>query len=101
MLAVDDHTPIGPAFGAALGLPEGDAGVSMKDIQAIAAGSLMNASAGIGQQLQKQIGQTGVPVYNVANACATGGSSIAIRIIRSRQIRISAVSSAAAARSAA
>jgi acetyl-CoA acyltransferase len=54
----------------------GDAGVSMKDIQVIAAGSLMNASAGIGQQLQKQIGQTGVPVYNVANACATGATAL-------------------------
>ena len=38
----------------------------------LAAGNLMGASAGIGQQLQKQIGQTGIPVYNVANACATG-----------------------------
>jgi len=53
-----------------------DAGVSMKDIGVIAAGNLMNASSGIGQQLQKQIGQTGVPVYNVANACATGATAL-------------------------
>ena len=53
-----------------------DGGVSMKDIGVIAAGNLMNASAGIGQQLQKQIGQTGVPVYNVANACATGATAL-------------------------
>ncbi len=42
----------------------------------LAAGNLMNAAAGIGQQLQKQIGQTGIPVYNVANACATGATAL-------------------------
>ena len=35
-----------------------------------------NAQAGVGQQLQKQIGQTGIPVYNVANACATGATAL-------------------------
>jgi len=58
-----------------------DAGVTMKDIGVIAAGNLMNASAGIGQQLQKQIGQTGVPVYNVANACATGATALRTAIM--------------------
>jgi acetyl-CoA acetyltransferase len=53
-----------------------DAGVSMKDIGVLAAGNLMGAAAGIGQQLQKQIGQTGIPVYNVANACATGATAL-------------------------
>src|SRR5271167_2385873 len=53
-----------------------DAGVTMADIGVLAAGNLMNASAGIGQQLQKQIGQTGIPVYNVANACATGATAL-------------------------
>src|SRR6201995_999703 len=53
-----------------------DAGVSMADIGVIAAGNLMAANAGIGQQLQKQIGQTGIPVYNVANACATGATAL-------------------------
>ena len=28
------------------------------------------------RQLQKQIGQTGIPVYNVANACATGATAL-------------------------
>jgi acetyl-CoA acetyltransferase len=54
----------------------GDAGVAMKDMGVLAAGNLMAASAGIGQQLQKQIGQTGIPVYNVANACATGATAL-------------------------
>src|SRR5271169_2022404 len=53
-----------------------DAGVTMADIGVIAAGNLMAANAGIGQQLQKQIGQTGIPVYNVANACATGATAL-------------------------
>src|ERR1700737_4474215 len=53
-----------------------DAGVTMADIGVLAAGNLMNASAGRGQQLQKQIGQTGIPVYNVANACATGATAL-------------------------
>jgi acetyl-CoA acyltransferase len=53
-----------------------DGGVTMADIGVIGAGSLMNASAGIGQQLQKQVGQTGIPVYNVANACATGATAL-------------------------
>src|ERR1700754_676444 len=53
-----------------------DAGVTMADIGVIAAGNLMAANAGVGQQLQKQIGQTGIPVYNVANACATGATAL-------------------------
>ena len=58
-----------------------DGGVTMKDIGVMAAGNLMNASAGIGQQLQKQIGQTGIPVYNVANACATGATALRTAIM--------------------
>src|SRR5260370_36522498 len=58
-----------------------DAGVTMKDMGVLAAGNLMGASAGIGQQLQKQIGQTGIPVYNVANACATGATALRLAYI--------------------
>jgi acetyl-CoA acyltransferase len=53
-----------------------DGGVSMRDVGVLAAGNLMAPSAGIGQQLQKQVGQTGIPVYNVANACATGATAL-------------------------
>src|SRR4051794_39484633 len=52
-----------------------DGGVTMKDMGVLAAGNLMGAG-GIGQQLQKQIGQTGIPVYNVSNACATGATAL-------------------------
>jgi acetyl-CoA acetyltransferase len=47
----------------------------------LAAGNLMGASASIGQQIQKQIGQTGIPVYNVANACATGATALRTAIM--------------------
>ncbi|SHN46563.1 thiolase family protein [Cryptosporangium aurantiacum] len=53
-----------------------DGGVSMKDIGVLAAGNLLGGVGGIGQLLQKQIGQTGIPVYNVQNACATGATAL-------------------------
>jgi acetyl-CoA acetyltransferase len=56
-----------------------DGGVTMKDIGVIGAGNLMGG--GIGQSLQKQIGQTGIPVYNVANACATGATALRVAIM--------------------
>ena len=55
-----------------------DADVSMADIDVIGAGNLMGASGGIGQQVQKQVGQTGIPVYNVVNACATGATAFRV-----------------------
>ena len=58
-----------------------DGGVEMKDIGVIGAGSLMQANAGMGQQLQKQLGQTGIPVFNVANACATGATALRVAIM--------------------
>src|SRR6202041_320281 len=61
-----------------------DAGATIHDIQILAAGSLKAASNMLGQRLQKQIGQTGIPVYNVANACATGATAVPARIMASR-----------------
>jgi acetyl-CoA acyltransferase len=58
-----------------------DAQASIKDVGVMAVGNLMNASAGTGQLLQKQIGQTGIPVYNVANACATGATALRTAIM--------------------
>ena len=37
--------------------------------------------ARIGQKLQKQVGQTGIPVYNVSNACATGATALRTAIM--------------------
>jgi len=58
-----------------------DGGVTMADVGVLAAGNLMGASGGIGQQLQKQVGQTGIPVFNVANACATGATALRTAIL--------------------
>jgi acetyl-CoA acetyltransferase len=52
-----------------------DGEVSMSDMGVMAAGSLMGG-LGVGQQVQKQVGQTGIPVYNVTNACATGATAL-------------------------
>jgi acetyl-CoA acetyltransferase len=58
-----------------------DGGVTMADMGVLAAGNLMGGGLGIGQALQKQIGQTGIPVYNVANACATGATALRTAIM--------------------
>src|SRR3954454_6374228 len=57
-----------------------DGGVTMKDMGVMAAGNLMGGG-GIAQQLQKQVGQTGIPAYNVSNACATGATALRTAIM--------------------
>jgi acetyl-CoA acyltransferase len=58
----------------------GDAGVTMREMGIMAAGNLMGGG-GVGQQIQKQVGQTGIPVYNVSNACATGATALRTAIM--------------------
>ena len=58
-----------------------DGGVTIRDIDVIGAGNLLGGPGGFGQMLQKQIGQTGVPVYNVQNACATGATALRTAIM--------------------
>ena len=55
-----------------------DGGVTMKDMGIIGAGNLMGGALPIGQVVQKQLGQTGIPVYNVSNACATGATALRV-----------------------
>ena len=50
-----------------------DAGVEWKDMQFAFGGS---ASAGNADALGNELGLTGIPFINVANGCATGGSSL-------------------------
>ncbi|MBJ7293663.1 MAG: thiolase family protein [Ilumatobacteraceae bacterium] len=57
-----------------------DGGVTMKDMGIMAAGCLMGQGS-IGQMIQKQVGQTGIPVYNVSNACATGATALRTAIM--------------------
>ena len=58
-----------------------DGGVTMKDMGVIGAGNLLGGAGGTGQALQKQLGQTGIPVYNVANACATGATALRVAVM--------------------
>ena len=53
-----------------------DGGVTIHDMDVMGAGTLFQSQTGMGQRVQKQIGQTGIPVYNVTNACATGATAI-------------------------
>ena len=52
-----------------------DAGVSIHDIEAMWSGNLMQANAMVGQRVLQEIWQTGIPVVNCANACATGATA--------------------------
>ena len=61
--------------GQAVHLALKDAGVDMKDIEMVASGNLYQSNAMIGQRIMQTVGQTGVPVINVANACATGSTA--------------------------
>jgi acetyl-CoA acetyltransferase len=52
-----------------------DAGLTIHDMQALYCGNLGQAGAMVGQRVLQEIGQTGIPVVNVANACATGATA--------------------------
>jgi acetyl-CoA acetyltransferase len=52
-----------------------DAQLKIQDMQALYCGNLMQANAMVGQRILQEIGQTGVPVVNCANACATGATA--------------------------
>ena len=52
-----------------------DCGLAIQDMQALYCGNLGQASGMVGQRILQEIGQTGIPVVNVANACATGATA--------------------------
>ena len=52
-----------------------DAGLTIHDMEALYCGNLMQANAMVGQRVLQQIGMTGIPVVNCANACATGATA--------------------------
>jgi acetyl-CoA acetyltransferase len=65
-----------PQLGAeACHLALDDCGLTIHDIQALYSGNLLQASAMVGQRILQEIGQTGIPVVNCANACATGATA--------------------------
>ena len=52
-----------------------DAGIGIKDVEMFACGNLYQSNAMVGQRILQQIGQFGIPVINVSNACATGSTA--------------------------
>ena len=52
-----------------------DCGLTIQDMEALYCGNLNQASGMVGQRILQQIGQTGIPVVNVSNACATGATA--------------------------
>ena len=52
-----------------------DAGISINEVEVMVSGNLYQSNAMIGQRIMKEIGATGIPVVNVANACATGSTA--------------------------
>ena len=52
-----------------------DCGLRIQDMEALYCGNLGQASGMVGQRMLQLIGQTGIPVVNVANACATGATA--------------------------
>jgi len=69
-----DRTVPGLAAEAAL-MALGDAGLAIGDMQALYCGNLGQANGMVGQRMLAEIGQTGIAVTNVANACATGATA--------------------------
>jgi acetyl-CoA acetyltransferase len=61
-----------------------DAGVTMSDVGLLAAGNQMEASTRIGQRVQRHLGQTGIPVHNEINACATGATALRTAVMAVR-----------------
>ena len=52
-----------------------DAGLTIDKMEAFYCGNLGQANAMVGQRILQEIGQTGIPVVNCSNACATGATA--------------------------
>ena len=53
----------------------GDAGLSMGDMEAFYCGNIKEVNRMVGQKTLQLIGQTGIPIVNCTNACATGATA--------------------------
>ena len=58
-----------------------DAGLNIGNMEAFYCGNLGQANAMVGQRILQEIGQTGIPVVNCANACATGATGFIARSV--------------------
>jgi len=75
-----DNTPFQLAADAAL-LALDDAGLSIRDVQAVFAGSTFNSASMVAQRMLQLIGQTGAACFNVSNACAAGATAVRMAIL--------------------
>jgi acetyl-CoA acetyltransferase len=61
-----------------------DSGTTVHQMQTVAVGNVFEGITGVGQRIMHQIGQTGAPVYNVSNACATGATALRTALLSMR-----------------
>lgn len=61
-----------------------DSGTRIEQMQTVAVGNVFEGITGVGQRIMHQIGQTGAPVYNVSNACATGATALRTALLALR-----------------
>jgi acetyl-CoA acyltransferase len=52
-----------------------DADLTIHDVQAVYSSNMFKSGEMVGQQIMRLLGQTGVPVSNVVNACASGATA--------------------------
>ena len=52
-----------------------DANLSMADMQAFFCGNIKEVNRMVGQKTLQLVGQTGIPIVNCTNACATGATA--------------------------
>ncbi|QGZ96177.1 thiolase family protein [Terricaulis silvestris] len=52
-----------------------DCGLGARDVQIMYCGTVFGAYEMTGQAIMREIGQTGIPVTNIVNACASGASA--------------------------
>jgi acetyl-CoA acetyltransferase len=67
------RTPASLGAKAVLGALD-DAGITVHDVQTAYCGCVFQTM--VGQKIFQQIGQTGIPIANVSNACATGATAV-------------------------
>ncbi len=70
-----DRSPFQLGADAAL-LALDDAGLSIRDVEAVYAGSTFNSASMVAQRVLQLIGQTGAMCVNVSNACAAGATAL-------------------------
>lgn len=67
-----------------------DCGLTIDQIETLWCGNVFQAAATVGQRMLTLLGQTGIPVFNVANACATGATAFrgACQAVKSGEVEL-------------